>query len=330
MESLGDEFMTISKLSTFEKLQPLFILAGIAIGLVLSYLPQVSQHGGKVILPALILMLYNIFLQLPLQRLKAGFANSKVTGLSLTVNFILTPLIAFGLGYLFLKNFPDLWVGYFMLMLTPCTDWYLIFTGMARGDVGLGLSLLPWNLLLQLALLPIYLAIFAGSIVPLETMDLARSVVFVFILPFSLAYLTRYIVTETKGMEFLEEKVLVRISSSQFIFLMVAIIGMFASQGRGVLANPLIIGQLLAPVLIFFGIIYLLAQFIGKIFKFTYPETACFTCTIAARNSPIALAIAVTAFPEQPLIALVLVIGPLIELPVLFIITRLLLKKAPA
>ncbi|MBK5223319.1 MAG: hypothetical protein JJE52_10680 [Acidimicrobiia bacterium] len=36
-----------------------------------------------------------------------------------------------------------------------------------------------------------------------------------------------------------------------------------------------------------------------------------------ARNSPIALAIATAAFPDQPLIAVALVVGPLVELPVL-------------
>lgn len=53
------------------------------------------------------------------------------------------------------------------------------------------------------------------------------------------------------------------------------------------------------------------------------------TMTIIARNSPIALAIVLTAFPEQPLIALALIIGPLIELPVLAFLSFLLLKRKP-
>ncbi len=44
-----------------------------------------------------------------------------------------------------------------MLMVTPCTDWYLLFTGIARGNVPLSASILPMNLILQLALLPLYL-----------------------------------------------------------------------------------------------------------------------------------------------------------------------------
>ncbi len=55
-------------------------------------------------------------------------------------------------------------------------------------------------------------------------------------------------------------------------------------------------------------------------------NTASLNLTKLARNSPIALAIAMTAFPHEPLIALVLIIGPLIELPLLSLITYLILK----
>jgi len=46
--------------------------------------------------------------------------------------------------------------------------------------------------------------------------------------------------------------------------------------------------------------------------------------TTLARNSPLSLAIAVVTFPEQPLVSLALVIGPLIELPVLSVISGIL------
>jgi ACR3 family arsenite efflux pump ArsB len=58
---------------------------------------------------------------------------------------------------------------------------------------------------------------------------------------------------------------------------------------------------------------------------FKYENVVCFNFTTLARNSPLSLAIAISAFPDRPLIALVLVIGPLIELPVLSLIAQLLL-----
>ena len=47
--------------------------------------------------------------------------------------------------------------------------------------------------------------------------------------------------------------------------------------------------------------------------------------TTLALNSPLALYISVNSFPESHLILIGLVIGPLIELPVLYGISKLLL-----
>ena len=56
--------------------------------------------------------------------------------------------------------------------------------------------------------------------------------------------------------------------------------------------------------------------------KFSYQDKVRLSMTTLARNSPISLAIAVTAFPDQPIIALAL---PLIELPILVLVSQTLL-----
>ena len=100
---------------------------------------------------------------------------------------------------------------------------------------------------------------------------------------------------------------------------------MFASQGKYLLQNMNIVLLLLVPVLLFFIINFLLGQFIGRMMHLSYKDTVSLSLTTLARNSPVALAIAVTAFPDEPLIALALVIGPLIELPVLAFVSQVLL-----
>jgi len=99
---------------------------------------------------------------------------------------------------------------------------------------------------------------------------------------------------------------------------------MFASQGRYLL-DLMVVLILLIPILLFFIINFLLVRVVGKIVKLAYGECTSLCLTTLARNSPIALAIAVVAFPNEPLIALALVIGPLIELPVLAIVSQVLL-----
>lgn len=100
---------------------------------------------------------------------------------------------------------------------------------------------------------------------------------------------------------------------------------MFASQGSYLLENLEIIYILIIPILMFFVINYVIGRLVGKFLKFTYEDSVSLSMTIIARNSPVSLAIAVRAFPNQPLIALALVIGPLIELPVLAIVSQILL-----
>lgn len=82
---------------------------------------------------------------------------------------------------------------------------------------------------------------------------------------------------------------------------------------------------LLIPLALFYVINFGLAQVTSRFFHFSYEDNVCLTCTTLARNSPTALAIALSAFADRPLIALALVIGPLFELPILGFVSQLLL-----
>lgn len=101
---------------------------------------------------------------------------------------------------------------------------------------------------------------------------------------------------------------------------------MFASQGKILLENYQILFILLVPILIFFIINFIFVRVISKSINLSYEDSVSLNLTTLARNSPIVLAIAVATFPDKPLISLALIIGPLIELPILFLVTRILLK----
>ena len=83
--------------------------------------------------------------------------------------------------------------------------------------------------------------------------------------------------------------------------------------------------KMLPAIFIFYGITFLLAQVISRFGNFSYEDFACFSCITLARNSPLALAIATSVFPNRPLITLVLAIEPLIELPIMVLVSQLLL-----
>lgn len=309
-----------------EKFQSLLVIAAIFMGLGLGQISWFSENAVYLIVPSLMVMLYGAFLNIPVHRLSNAFQNYQVTGLSLAVNFLWTPIFAWGLGAIFLRDSPDLRVGLIMLMVTPCTDWYIIFTNIAKGDVALATALLPLNLILQVILLPIYLILFAGTLVNINVVILLESVVLVLVFPLLLALFSQRLIQVRNS---IWQKIILKIAANQTVFLAVAIAAMFASQGQILMQRPDLLLKMLIPVLIFFGVNFCLGQLIGHLAKFSYEEIACFNCTTLARNSPIALAIATSTFRERPLIALALVIGPLIELPVMVIISQSLLRLRP-
>ncbi|MEG4593043.1 bile acid:sodium symporter [Microcoleus sp. F8_C2] len=301
-------------MSLTEKLQSVFVIIAILIGLVRGQIRWVEENALSLIVPSLMVMLYGVFLNIPLNRLGQAFQNYKMTGLVLGINFLWTPVFVWGLGAIFLRDSPDLWVGLIMLMVTPCTDWYLIFTGIAKGNVALATAFLPWNMILQVVLLPVYLLVFVGKLVQIDTAIFLESIVLVLVVPMLLAFIAKWLIPKVNGFW---REIPLKIAAGQTLFLCLAITAVFASQGQTLIQRPDVLLKMLPPILIFYEITFLLTQLISRFGNFSYEDFACFSCTTLARNSPLALAIATSVFPNRPLITLVLAIEPLIELPIM-------------
>lgn len=305
-----------------EKLEPVFIFISIILGLLFNNIPIINQISPYLITIFLSLMLFTLFLDIPIEDIKHSFSNHKFTSTSLIINFIWTPLFGYFLANIFLNGNIDLIIGFFMLILTPCTDWYLVFTKMAKGDLASSISLLPINLVLQLILLPVYLLLFFSSSNTLQLSDLINSLITYIVLPFILAQIVKY---PLKDKEY-NEKITSIFTDKQLLFLCIAIFGLFNTESSVLLENINSIGVLFIPLILFFMANSLLDYIISKKLNFSYEEYASLTFTTLARNSPLALAIAISSFANNELIAISLVIGPLIELPVLYIVSRILLS----
>ncbi len=179
-------------MSKLEKLQPLLLLTAVLLGLAAAPYDTFRSLGARSIMPALQIMLFFVFFTLPAGELAKAFRSFKVTGSAMVINFIITPVVAFVLGAIFLADSPMFRIGLLMLLATPCTDWYLVFTHLSRGNVPLAVSLLPWNLLLQIVFLPVYLTLFFGEAVGIDVLSIFSSIAKVLIVPFAAAMLIRY------------------------------------------------------------------------------------------------------------------------------------------
>ena len=300
-----------------EKLEPVIIFSAVIAGAIFSNIGAFAQNTSYLINIFLCLMLFALFLEVPLGDLKNSFKNVKFSLTSLIINFIWTPLFGYFLATLFLKGNVDIMIGFFMLILTPCTDWYLVFTKMAKGDLTLSLSILPINLIVQIILLPIYLVIFFSSGNTMDYSQLLYSLIIIIVIPFIAAQIVKFILNDN-----LNRKAGNLFSSLQIWFLTLAIFCIFASPGTLLFNNLNSIITIFIPLTIFFAVNAIIDLLISEKISFTYSEYASLTMTTLARNSPLALAIAINSFPGHELISIALVIGPLIELPVLYIISK--------
>ena len=265
-------------------------------------------------------MLYAVFLEVPIKNLKESFKNIKFSSTSIIINFIWTPLFGYFLGNLFLNGNIDIFIGFIMLIITPCTDWYLVFTKIVKGDLNLSLSILPINLILQIILLPVYLIIFFSNSNSMSYTNLAYSLIIVIVIPFLLAQITKLVLNTQ-----LNEKITDFFSNYQTLFLALAVFAIFNSQGSLLFENLNSVLTIFIPLITFFITNTIIDLLISEQINFTYEEYASLTMTTLARNSPLALAIAINSFPNHELISIALIIGPLIELPVLYIVSRFVL-----
>lgn len=311
------------QLSVLDRLQPFLLLTAILLGLGTSLLiPGVARRLSPIVTSGVFLVIYFIMLGVRAKNILFAFTRWKPTILALGINFFVNPLLAWLLGYLFLRDNPDIWVGLILYLVTPCIGWYLVFTELADGDVELGVSLLAWNVVLQIVLLPVYMQLLAGTLVTIQVAEVLRSVVLFLILPLLLAGGTRWLL-QRRAVTVEDFSRRMNLPVWKVATLMAVIAAMFASQGHVLMENPGVVLKMMAPGMLFFAVAFAIAIIAGRLFRLTYPETALLVFTTTARNSEVSLAIAVTAF-ASPLIALTVVIGPSLELPVLILLLRVL------
>ncbi len=318
--------MSAESLGLLDKIRPLLLIAAIVLGLAFGvFLPQLKAAWfGSVVYFALIALVYSLALAAPFGDVVRSFKNIRFFSVAWVINFLVVPLTAFVLALVFLGPYPAVFVGFILYSIAPCTDWFLIFTAMAKGDICLGLALLPTNLILQVILIPVYLYLFAGLIVPFQVSALIETMLVFIVLPFILAAATRWVTKKAQHKKWQDTQVARKLPNLQILILVVIIFFMFANQSEIIVNNAAPLSIIFLPTVLLYCVAFVTTQLTSRKLQLNYGECALLSFTTIARNSPIGLAIAVGLFPDQPLIQAAIIIPEIIELPVLLLLVKLL------
>lgn len=287
------------------------IAAGVGIGL---GFPGAAGALEASITPVLGLLLYATFLGVPFARLVGAFRDVRFLATVLLLNFLVVPPIAFGLSR-FVAFDQALVVGVLLVLLTPCVDYVIVFTGLAGGSRERLLAATPLLMLAQLALLPVYLWLMVGPefAASVDLRPFLEAFLLLIVLPLALATVTQAFAERAR-----HARVIVTAGLSIMVPLMVLTLVVVVGSQVAAVAGAL--GALLAVVPVFVGfaaIMLVVGGAAGRVARLDESTRRAVIFSGVTRNSLVVLPLALALPTSFALTPLVVVTQTLIELIVM-------------
>jgi ACR3 family arsenite transporter len=326
----------LARLSALDRFLPVWILLAMAVGLGLGRgFPGLNDlldtvKIGSVSLPialGLLAMMYPVLAKVRYSKVTEVAADRQMLTLSLVLNWLIGPALMFALAWAMLPDLPEYRTGLIIIGLARCIAMVLIWNDLAGGDREAAVVLVALNSIFQilaysllgyfyLQLLPTWLGL-QTDVLDVSLWEIA-SIVLIFLgIPLVAGWLTRVWGERTRGVEWYETRFLPRIGPWALYGLLFTVVVLFALQGETITSKPLDVVRIALPLLVYFGVMWVIAFAIGLRIGIGYPRNASVAFTAASNNFELAIAVAIGVYGVTSGQALAGVVGPLIEVPVL-------------
>lgn len=303
----------ITKLLKFVKTNLSYLIIGsIVVGLIYGYYFKASYLKAYVS-TVLFFMIYPMMINLKITDVFKSFNNIKPLALSIGINFFISPILAYTLGKIFFADQPMLILGMILIGLIPTSGMTASWTGLAKGNIQLSLVMISVNLLLSVVMIPVYLKLFLGKMVGVESMVILKSLLQVVLIPLILGSVTRWAIIKSYGVT-KYNKIKPNFSGISSLGVLLIVFIAMALKSKTIINQMDLVLLSIIPLVVFYTIIVLVSHILSNRYLESKDGIALVYST-TMRNLTIALGISLSSFGES-LAVFLIAIGYVVQLPV--------------
>ncbi len=285
--------------------------AAVALGAAAAWALPGTARLERAINPALALMLYVTFLQVPMAELRRAFGQLRFLAALVAANFIAIPVLAWALVQCVPAD-PLLRLGVLLVLLAPCIDYVVTFSHLGRADARLLLAATPVLLIAQMLALPGCLGLFLGEEAAglVQAGPFLHAFAWLIALPLALAAATqRWAAKAASGARAAAVLGLLPVPATALV-LCIVIAAVLPQLGPATQA-----AWSLVPVYAAFAVAApLLGWLVARAFRLPAPAGRAVAFSAGTRNSLVVLPLALAVPGAMPVLPAVIVTQTLVEL----------------
>ncbi|MFF3786966.1 arsenic resistance protein [Streptomyces sp. NPDC001933] len=277
--------------------------------------------------PVIGALLFVTFLQVPAAELVRSLRDGRFLAAALVVNFVVVPLVVAAM-FVFLPADQAVRIGVLLVLLCPCVDYVIVFSGLAGGSSRRLLASTPLLLVAQMLLLPGFLYLFMGSELAdiVEIGPFVDAFVVLIVIPLALAWaLQAWAARRPVGQKVSDA------ATTTMVPLMAATLFVVVASQVPKLGDSLTDVAAVIPFYVAFLIVMAFAgKTVARLFRLDAPASRAIVFTGATRNSLVVLPLALALPDGLSVAAVVVVTQTLVEVLGMVAYVRLVPSMVPA